>query len=461
MRKPMKSGVPVQTAGLAVVLILAGSTVGWSQQTAQPRTSIPQFPPGPDYPGVAGSPAENARITAICGPNRNARDGYAPTPAFPGQTRAPLIQGHQPYAVESVAKIDRPWGMAFLPDGKLLISFRNGGMRIVTRDGMVSDPLANVPQMVRPSLGTGMYGVIADRNFVRNHTIYFTYHTKFDTDAQPMGRIASAKLSADEQRLEDVKTLREGVDIQPRALVQARDGTLLVLSTGDLADVGPAPQTLSSQAGKVLRINTDGTIPKDNPFLSTPDANPAVWALGFRDIHGATLNPKTGELWIAENEPEGGDELNVMRTGKNYGFPLISYGRQNSGALINDGKTAQDGLEQPLYYWTPSIAPSDITFYTGNAFPGWKNNVFITAMSGEQVVRLVMNGEKVVGEEKLLMDRCERFKAVEQGPDGFIYLLTDQMPPAQNEILRLVPASTTSAPTVAPAAGAARKTTVP
>ena len=161
-----------------------------------------------------------------------------------------------------------------------------------------------------------------------------------------------------------------------------------------------------------MRIDTDGTIPKDNPFLSTPGANPAVWALGFRDIHGATLNPNTGELWVAENEPEGGDELNVMRAGKNYGFPLVSYGRQNSGALINDGKTAQEGLEQPLYYWTPSIAPSDITFYTGNAFPAWKDNVFITAMSGEQVVRLVMNGEKVVGEEKLLMDRCKRFKVV-------------------------------------------------
>jgi glucose/arabinose dehydrogenase len=289
-----------------------------------------------------------------------------------------------------------------------------------------------------------MYSVIVDRDFARNRTIYFTYHTKFADDDQPMGRIASATLSVDERSLEHVKTLREGADIQPRAIVQARDGTLLILSTGDLADVGTAPQTLSSQAGKVLRINTDGTIPKDNPFLSTPDANPAVWALGFRDIHGATLNPETGELWVAENEPEGGDELNVMRAGKNYGFPVISYGRQNSGAMINDGKTAGEGMQQPLYYWTPSIAPSDIAFYTGNAFPAWKNNVFITAMSGQQLVRLVMNDERVVGEEKLLMDRCQRFKVVEQGPDGFIYLLTDQMPPGQNAILRLVPSKTTA-----------------
>jgi glucose/arabinose dehydrogenase/cytochrome c5 len=426
--------------GLLAVMTLSSAGGSWSQPVAPP---IPQFPPGPDFVGVAGSAAETARIAALCGPNRNVGDGYTPTPAFPGQTRAPIVNGTQGYAVEHVADIDRPFGMDFLPDGKMLVSFRNGGMRIVTRDGVVSEPLANVPQVINPRLGSGMYDVLADRDFAHNRTIYFTFHTRFAGDAVAMGRIASARLSADERSLEAVKVLREGVDIEPRRIVQARDGTLLIFSFGDLADVGADPQKLESQAGKVLRINTDGTIPRDNPFLSNPTANPAVWALGFRDIHAAFVHPRTGALWAAENEPKGGDELNLIRAGRNYGFPVISYGRQNSGALINGGKTAQEGMEQPLYYWTPSIAPSGMALYTGDAFPKWKDNIFIGAMSGQQLVRLQMNGERVVAEEKLLMDRCQRIKIVKQGPEGDLYILTDQLPPKQNEILRLVPAKDT------------------
>lgn len=407
---------------------------------SQTPAAVPQYPPGPGFAGVAGSPEEAARIAAICGPNRNAQDGYAPPPAFPGQTKAPIVQGKQGYAVETVAKIDRPFGMDFLPNGHMLIAFRNGGMRIATLDGKVSDLLTGVPEMVNPRLGSGLYDVIADRDFARNRTIYFTFHTKMPGDAQAMGRIARARLSEDEKGLTEVKVLREGADIQPRRVVQARDGTLLVMSAGDLADVAPDPQLPANQIGKVLRIATDGSIPKDNPFLKDPKANPAVWALGFRDIHAAVIHPRTGELWAAENLPRGGDELNVIRAGKNYGMPVVSYGRQNNGALINGGKTAQPGIEQPLYYWNPSIAPSGIAVYTGKAFPAWKGNVFIGAMSGQQLVRLTMNGERVVAEEKLLMDRCERIKVVKQGPDGNLYILTDQMAPAQNEILRLVPA---------------------
>lgn len=437
---------------LSAALALAPVTGAWARQ-APPAAppAIPQFPPGADYAGVAGSPAETARIAALCGPNRNARDGYAPAPAFAGQTRAPILRGTQGYAVESVARIDRPFGMAFLPDGKMLITFRNGGMRIVAQNGVVSDLLENVPQMVNPRIGSGLFDVILDRDFARNRTIYFTYFTKAADDPTGLGRVASARLSADEKRLEDVKVLRAGADILPRRIVQRRDGTLLVLSAGDLADVGGGPQDLASQAGKVLRINTDGTIPKDNPYLSDPKANPAVWAIGFRDIHAAVIHPRTGELWAAENEPMGGDELDIIRPGRNYGFPVISYGRQNSGALINGGKTAEAGMEQPAYFWTPSFAPSGMTIYTGSAFKGWRDNVFIGGMSGQQLVRLVMNGERVVGEEKLLMDRCQRFKVVQQGPDGNLYVLTDEPAPKQNEILRLVPAATPPTPRSAPA----------
>lgn len=458
MTGSVRGGLFARSAAAALFMI-APVSEGWARQAAaSPQPTIPQFPPAADYTGVAGTVAERVRITSLCGTNRNARDGYAPTPAFAGQTKAPIVTGTQGYAVEVVAKIDRPFGMAFLPNGKMLITFRNGGMRIVDQTGGVSDLLENVPQVFQPRIGSGLYDVILDRNFARNRIIYFGYYTKAEGDAAALGRVSSARLSADEKRLDDVKVLRAGPDIEPRRIVQARDGTLLILSAGDIADVGPDPQDLASQAGKVLRINTDGTIPKDNPFLSNPKANPAVWALGFRDIHAATLHPKTGELWTAENEPMGGDELNVMRRGKNYGFPVISYGRQNSGALINGGKTAEAGMEQPLYFWTPSFAPSGMTFYTGNALKGWKNNIFIGGMSGQQLVRLVMDGERVVGEEKLLMDRCQRIKVVQQGPDGNLYLLTDEIPPHQNEVLRLVPAPTVPPPRVPPPAPTATQT---
>ena len=437
---------------LAAAVAVGAPASGWSQPAPAPKAAIPQFPPGPDYAGVAGSAAENARITALCGRNRNADDGYSPTPAFPGQTRAPILKGSEGYAVQSVAKIDRPFGADFLPGGKMLISFRNGGMRTVSRDGAVSDLLAGVPEMVQPRIGSGLYDVLVDKDFARNRTIYFTYYTRSPGDAAAMGRIARARLSAGEKALTDIKILREGKDIQPRRIVQARDGTLLIMSAGDLADVGPDPQTLSTQAGKVLRINTDGSIPRDNPFLSHPQANPAIWALGFRDIHAALIDPRTGALWAAENRPMGGDVLNVIRRGKNYGMSVIGYGRQNSGALINGGKTAQAGMEQPLYWWTPSIAPSGIATYTGSAFPAWRGDLFIGAMSGQQLVRLQMKGERVVGEEKLLMDRCQRIKIVKQGPDGNIYVLTDEMAPKQNEILRLVPAHSVPTPQVLPAA---------
>lgn len=416
--------------GLALGLTLTSLTPAWTQ------AAKPSFPPGADYAGVAGSAEENARISALCGKNRNAADGYAPPPAFAGQTRAPKAKARQAFDVEVVAKIDRPWGLAALPDGRMLVSIRAGGLRIVDKDGTVSEPIANVPQIQTARLAA-MYDVSLDRGFAKNRTIYFGYVTRVSaTDPAAVGRIASARLSADSRTLEDVRTLREGPDILPRRIVQARDGTLLIPSAV-IDSGGPNPQSLQSQLGKILRINTDGSIPKDNPFLKDPTANPALYALGFRDVHGAAIEPATGKFWVTENTPMGGDELNLIKPGGNYGFPVISYGRENGGGMINGGKTAQPGMEQPVYYWNPSIAPGGLMFYTGGALPGWKGSVFITGLSGEQLVRLEMKAGKVVAEEKLLMDRCVRMKSVAQGPDGLIYLTTDE---PKAELLRLKPA---------------------
>ena len=421
-------------AGLALALAMSAVSSGW----AQPPAAKPNpYPPGPDYAGVAGTAAENERITALCGKNRNAIDGYAPAPAFAGQTKAPLAAHTQGFEVQSLAKLDRPWGMAFLPDGKVLVSIRAGGMRIVDpATGVVSEPLANVPAIQNARLAA-MYDVTLDRDFAKNRTLYFGYVTRTSaTEAAAIGRIAAAKLSADGKSLEDVRTIREGADILPRRIVQDRDGTLLIPSAV-IDSGGPNPQSLQSQLGKILRINTDGSIPKTNPYLKDKTANPALYAIGFRDVHSAAIDPKTGKLWVVENTPMGGDELNLIKPGGNYGFPVISYGRENGGALINGGKTAQAGMEQPVYYWNPSIAPSGMLFYTGKALPAWTGSVFIGAMSGQQLVRLQMKNGKVAAEEKLLLDRCQRLKSVAQGPDGLIYLLTDM--PKDAELLRLKP----------------------
>lgn len=370
-----------------------------------------------------------------CGVPRNAADDFRPTPAFAGQTRAPRVSGKQPFKVEVVAAgLNRPFGFAFLPSGRMLVTIRPGGMRTVSMDGVVSEPLSGVPALVNPPRLGGMQDVILDRNFARNRTLYFSYVDSGEGEGSLLARIASARLAKNEKSLDQVKVLREG-RMLPRRIVQARDGTLLILSA-EVASGGPNPQSLQSLQGKVLRINADGSIPKDNPYLAQADADPALYAIGFRDPQGAVLNPKTGELWIVENAPRGGDELNIVRAGRNYGFPIISYGRENNGNLINGGKTVQEGLEQPLYFWNPSVALSGLIFYTGDKLPGWKNSLFIGGLSGLQLVRLELDGERVVAEEKLLRDRCKRIRDVRQGPDGLIYVATDD---ANGEILRIGP----------------------
>ena len=420
---------------MALALVLTPGAGAWSQPAAAPA-AIPSFPPGPDYAGVYGSHAENERITALCGANRNTKDGYVVKPLMADQTKAPQVKSQRGFNTEVVATLDRSVGLAFLPDGSMLVSQRAGGLRIVSPKGVVSAPLKGAPD-IAGVMGTSNTGPLLDRDFAKTRILYYGYTAAPPAKGQPFaGRIIKARLSADGASLEDVKTIFEQPWLTPRRLVQARDGTLLIAS-GEVASGGPNPQSMTDPRGKILRINTDGSIPKDNPFLKTAGANPALYAVGFRDVQAAALNPRNGELWVGENEPMGGDELNRIKAGGNYGFPVISYGRQNSGALIDGGKTQAPGMEQPVYFWTPSIAPSGLTFYDGKAFPAWNNSVFVGAMSGRQLVRLEIKNGRVVGEEKLLTDRCKRTKDVKVGADGFVYVITDE---TQSEILRLRPA---------------------
>lgn len=429
---------PRAATALALLLTAAPGAGAWSQTPPNAPTApgAPSFTPGPDYAGVSGNHAENERLAALCGANRNAKDGYSPKPLIADQTHAAQVKSKQPFSVEVLATLDRSVGLAFLPDGSMLVSQRAGGLRLVSPKGVVSAPLKGTPD-IAGVMGTSNTGPVLDRDFAKNRTLYYGYTAAPPAKGEPfMGRILRAKLSADGTALEDAKTIFEQPWLTPRRLAQARDGTLLIAS-GEVASGGPNPQSMTDPRGKILRINADGSIPKDNPFVKTAGANPALYAVGFRDIQAAAVDPKTGDLWVGENEPMGGDELNRIKSGGNYGFPVISYGRQNSGALIDDGKTVQAGMEQPVYFWTPSIAPSGMSFYSGKAFPAWKGDIFVGAMSGRQLVRLEMKNGRVVGEEKLLMDRCKRTKDVHEGPDGLIYVVTDESP---SEILKIVPA---------------------
>jgi aldose sugar dehydrogenase len=409
---------------LAAVLALAAPALA---QNAPPKPSADQ---------LAAVFKEDQLSDEKCGAPRNAGDEYRPAPLMADQTRAPRITTKQKFHVETVAKgLPNAWGFAFLPSGNILVTIRGSGLRIITPDGKVSDTLPGSP-FIKSSIPLfGMHDVVLDKDFAKTRTIYLAY-VSTPAGGGNTGYIASAKLAADDKSITDLRVLKEETGMVPRRVVQAKDGSLFAI-TADIITPYISAQSPKSPNGKVLHINADGTAPKTNPYFSTADADPTVYAVGVRDPQGMALRPGTNDLWIIENEPRGGDELNRIQLGKNYGFPLISYGRDNDGKLLNNGLTKQDGLEQPVYFWTPSVAFAGMAFYTGDKMPGWKNSVFMGGLSGMQLVRLQLNAAgRVVGEEKLLRDRCERFRDVREGPDGLIYVLTDA--PA-GELLRLSP----------------------
>jgi len=380
-----------------------------------------------------------------------------PKPAFPGQTKAPAVKTPSKFNMETVATgLNHPWAVAFLPDGKFLVTERQGFMRTIRPDGVISAPIDGLPG-IKAVAAEGLHDVALDPDFSHNRLVYFAYFAPPPGEAPAiwpnhffyddifsksvaerrrmnvgMERVARARLSEDDTRLEDVTVLLNGPD---RRIVFAPDGTMFVTGPdrprfydGDLdgTDHPPMdPDIRRNYAGRVSHINPDGSIPADNPFLDRPNVDPDVYSFGHRDPEGAAINPATGELWAIEHGPRGGDEVNIIRKGRDYGWPVISYGRQYSGEAVNHGLTAMKGMEQPIYFWVPSIAPSGMAFYTGDLFPEWKGNLFIGALAGQHLVRLVLKGDRVVGEESLLTDLGQRIRDVRQGPDGALYVLTD------------------------------------
>ncbi len=338
-----------------------------------------------------------------------------------------------PVAVEVVATgLDHPWGMAFLPDGRLLVTEREGRLRILGTDKKLSAPIEGVPEVRARGQG-GLLDVALDPDFRTNNLIWLSY-------AEPGGDGAStafvrAKLG--QGRLDDVRLIFRQL---PKVSGNGHYGGRIVfpptghvfLTTGERQKFDPA-QDLMSHLGKIIRLNKDGTVPKDNPFVGRTDAKPEIWSYGHRNVQGAAIHPETGELWTIEFGPRGGDELNRPEAGKNYGWPLVSWGNHYNGGDIPDPPTRPD-LVDAVKYWNPVISPSGMIFYTGDLFPQWKNNLLVAGLSSESLTRLKIENRKVTEEERIELD--ERIRDVEQGPDGSIYLATDD---SDGEIWRLRP----------------------
>ena len=340
--------------------------------------------------------------------------------------------------VTIAAGLEHPWGMAFLPDGRVLVTERPGRLRIVERDGKTGPSIAGVPAVDAKGQG-GLLDVALDPGFAKNRLVYLSYTEPREGGngtSVARGVLEGGSLAGVQVVFRQQPAMQGGYHFGSR-LVFARDGRLFV-TLGE-RNIGRAQaQTLDNTLGKIVRINPDGSIPPDNPFVGRQGALPEIWSYGHRNVQGAALNPVTGELWANEHGPKGGDELNRVLPGRNYGWPTVSYGTEYSGGKISDGGTAP-GIEPPVHYWVPSIATSGLMFYTGAQFPAWRGSAFVGGLKSQQLVRLRLDGDRVVEEERLLRGVVkERVRDVEQGPDGYIYLLTDE---DNGRLLRLQPAA--------------------
>ena len=356
----------------------------------------------------------------------------------------PEIASSQPASTEDEVRAEtyatglvHPWALAFLPDGRLLVTERPGRLRLVGTDGALSAPLTGVPVVDAVGQG-GLLDVALDPDFATNRLVYLSF-------AEPDGDLAGTAVVRGTLSASGLENVTEIYRQRPKVrgnghfgsrLVFANDGKLFI-TQGDRQNYRDRAQDLTQGLGKFVRINPDGSIPADNPFVGRDDAQPEIWSYGHRNGQAAALDPATGQLWTVEHGARGGDELNHPERGKNYGWPVITYGRDYSGASIGEG-TEKQGMEQPVYYWDPVIAPSGMTFYTGDAIPGWKGSILIGSLTPGALVRLELRGGRVVKEARYLGELRERIRDVQQGPDGFVYVVTDN---PKGRVLRIRPVS--------------------
>jgi glucose/arabinose dehydrogenase len=403
--------------------------------------------------GCGGGPQQNAVASedapAAASVETRAPNATGQKPAFSGQTRAPEHKTNVAFTVVTVAEgLENPWGMVFLPDGRMLVTERSGRLRVVNTDGTLSAPVAGVPAVDARGQG-GLLDVALDPAFSSNRLVYWSYAEAGEGGGRNHTAVARGRLEDETPpRLDAVQVIfRQTPSLNSRAhfggrLVFGRDATLFI-TLGERASTEGRMQAqrLDGLLGKIVRINADGSIPRDNPFFARADVRTEIWSLGHRNVQGAALHPATGELWAVEHGTRGGDELNIARPGRDFGWPTIAYGIEYSGGPITGNMTAKEGMEQPLYYWDPVIAPSGMAFYTGDRFPAWRGSLFVGGLGSSHLTRLTLEGERIVGEEWLLTDlepKPERIRDVRQGPDGALYLLTDS---PTGRVLKLVPSS--------------------
>jgi glucose/arabinose dehydrogenase len=353
-------------------------------------------------------------------------------PAFAGQTRIGSVKTQTPYDFKVLTEgLSFPWGIKSLPDGRLLITEKEGGnLRIAKTNGELSKPIKGLPAVNSKGQG-GLLGITIDPAFEQNRMIYWSFSE--DVDGGTLTSIAKGKLSADESKIEGASVIYRATPAYKGNLhyggriVFDKNGNLFI-STGERSDLVTRPQAqqLNSSLGKVIHITTDGKPVAGNPFTGQAGAKPELYSYGHRNVQGLAFHPTTGELFSNEFGPRGGDEVNRVQAGKNYGWPTITYGIEYSGKKVGSAIQQKEGLEQPVYYWDPSVSPSGMTFYTGDMIPEWKNNLFVGCLSGMHIARLVIENNKVVGEERLLSEEYQRFRDVTQGKDGALYAITDQ-----------------------------------
>lgn len=367
----------------------------------------------------AGQPVEKQS------PNTNYK------PAFAGQTRIDGVKTIAAYEGKLISRdLDHPWGIANLPDGRLLITEKEGTMRIATTSGKLSEPITGVPSVNSSGQG-GLLGLAIDPKFASNRMVYWLFSER--TPQGNLTAVAKGSLSVDEKRIENATVIyratpahRSSLHYGGRILIDPSGN--LIISTGERSDLVTRPQAqdLNSALGKIIRITKDGQAASGNPFTGKFGVRPEIYSYGHRNVQGLAFHPVTGDLWENEFGPRGGDELNLIKPGKNYGWPAITYGLEYSGEKVGPGNTQQNGMEQPVYYWDPVLSPSGMTFYTGSNMAEWKNNLFITGLSSTHIARLVIKNNKVTGEERLLAGERQRFRDIIQGKDGALYAVTDE-----------------------------------
>jgi glucose/arabinose dehydrogenase len=387
-------------------------------------------------PGAAG---QNAGV------DPRPPNGTGQKPAFAGQTRAPERKANVAYQIVTVAQgLENPWGMTFLPGGRFLVTEKPGRLRIVAADGTLSAPVTGVPAVDARGQG-GLLDVSLHPDFATNGLVYVSYAEPREGDMNNTAVARGRLVDGAAPRLDNVQVIyHQAPSLASRLhfgsrLVWGRDGTLFVTQgERSITEGRMQAQQMDSLLGKVVRLNADGSIPKDNPFVGKTGVRPEIWSYGHRNVQAAALHPTTGELWEVEHGARGGDEINIARKGRDYGWPTITYGIEYNGNPITGGIQAKEGMEQPLYYWDPVIGPSGMAFYTANLFPAWQGSLFVGGHATNDLVRLTLEKERVVGEERLLteMQPRERIRDVRQGPDGSIYVLTDS---PKGRMLKLVP----------------------